>query len=477
MTVRRKAGETSLIATSLVIAVLLLAACWGGTQYAAERVLRREAEIAAQGWAIFVREALPDLKGILVSGRLGSADNRVLRSVATAGQVVRYKLFGATGKLIHSSDNSTSDSNPGAPAINSRVRAGEIVVLLNRGKSPEDKTRLLSESYVPVMDEETFLGAIEVYVDLTDRARELRYQQITAFVTLLLSLALAGAALGIVIHRRFVSDAQIRDSLEEGTKEFARSQDRLRAALENADAANRAKAQFLANMSHELRTPLNAIIGFSEAICFELFGPVNNVKYRDYAEDISSSGQHLLQLVTDILDFSKVEAGKLQLIEKIVALSDLLESVKAQVQPLAEKTDVRVAVDLPPMDLHIQGDELRLRQILINLIGNAIRFSPASSQVLVGVWEDADGWLEIRISDTGPGISADDLKKVMEPFQQIGDLMTRTQGGTGLGVPIARSLTQLHGGDLRYESTPGVGTMAILRLPSDRLMRMEIKIA
>lgn len=477
MTVRRRAGETSLIATSLVIAVLLLVACWVGTQYAADRVLRREAEIAAEGWVIFVHESLPDLKSVLVSGRLSEVDNRMLRSAATAGHVSRYKLFGATGKLIYSTHDSKSDPSLGISDFNARIKTGVTVVILTRAKSPEGKKRLLSEAFVPVMDGSKFLGAIEVYVDLTDRAKELRYLQITAFVTLLLSLALAGAALGIVIRRRFVANALIRDSLEEGTKELARSQERLRTALENGDAANRAKAQFLANMSHELRTPLNAIIGFSEAISFELFGPVNNVKYRDYADDISSSGQHLLQLVTDILDFSKVEAGNLELIEKIVTLPELIASVKAQVQPLAEKADVRVATDLPPMDLHIQGDELRLRQILINLIGNAIRFSPPSSQVTIGVREDSDGWLEIRISDTGPGISADDLEKVMEPFQQVGDLMTRTQGGTGLGVPIARSLTQLHGGDLRYESAPGIGTTAILRLPNERLVRMEVKIA
>lgn len=472
MTGRQKSGEISLIATSLATAVFLLVACWIGTQYAADRVLQREGEIAARGWAIFLREALPDLKRILVTGNLKPEDIRVLQSVSTAGRVVRYKLFGADGEPIRNTDR----NEPTLPGLTSqfdaRVRKGEIVVELKRPRSANDH-RLLGESYVPVMEGETFLGAIEVFVDMTGRAAELRRQQFIAFGTLLLSLIVAGAALGSVIHKKFRANERICQNLEKKTRELARSQERLSVALENADSANRAKAQFLANMSHELRTPLNAIIGFSEAISFELFGPVNNVKYRDYADDISSSGQHLLQLVTDILDFSKVEAGKLELVEKVVALSSLIDVVRTQIRPMAERADVRIVVDLPPMDLHIHGDELRLRQILINLIGNAIRFSPQDAEVSIGILENQTGELEIRIADKGPGINGDDLVKVMEPFQQVGDIMTRTQGGTGLGVPIARALTELHGGNLRYESEPGVGTKAILRLPAERLLRFE----
>jgi len=473
----RKSGDTSLIATSLLTAVLLLAACWFGTQYAADRVLQREGQLAANGWAVFLRETLPDLKRILVTGNLQTEDIRVLRSVTTAGRVVRYKLFGTDGKLIRSSDHSvTSSPSLDGSQFESRVRKGEIVVKLERPR-PENDNRLLGESYVPVMEGKTFLGAIEVYVDMTERAMELRQQQFIAFGTLLLSLLIAGAALGTVIRKKFRSNARIRENLEMKTRELARSQERLSAALENVDAANRAKAQFLANMSHELRTPLNAIIGFSEAISFELFGPVNNVKYRDYADDISSSGKHLLQLVTDILDFSKVEAGKLELIEKVVALPSLIDAVRTQVQAMADRAGVQFVVDLPPMDLHIHGDELRLRQILINLIGNAIRFSPQNATVSIGIDEIPSGELEIRIVDNGPGIGADDLVKVMEPFQQIGDLMTRTQGGTGLGVPIARALVEHHGGNLHYESAPGGGTTAIVRLPAQRLLRFERQLA
>jgi len=475
---RRDTSEKSLIATSVLVAALLLAACWFGTQRAAERVLQHEGEIAARGWAVFLREALPDLKNVLASGALTREDGRVLRSVATAGRVVKYRLFGARGAPIVTSENSDPKGAPLAPTLEARLKTGEIFVDLTKQPSNNGgQVRLHSRAYVPVTEGARFLGAIEIHVDMTDRAAELRRQQVVAFVTLLFSLCIAGLALGIVIRRRFAGDARIRDSLEKRTAELARSQERLRDALENVDSANRAKAQFLANMSHELRTPLNAIIGFSEAISLELFGPVNNVKYRDYADDISSSGQHLLQLVTDILDFSKVEAGKLQLIEKVVPLPGLISSVRAHVQPMAERADVRVIADLPPMDLHIHGDELRLRQILINLIGNAIRFSPRASEVTIEIEEASDGWLEIRIADNGSGINADDLKKVMEPFHQIGDLMTRTQGGTGLGVPIAHALTELHGGALRYESEPGVGTTAIFRLPEERLLRFETAVS
>ena len=472
MSARRKNGESSLIATALLAALFLLTACWYGMEYFAARVLEREAEVVARTSAAFLRDALSDPAQLFTAKRIAADDDRILHTIVAAEDIERYSLFGTDGRLIRTSGDGAPDRS-GDARLDPRVIKGAIVVEETPLEPSGDGDRVRRHVYVPVMDAARFLGAVALDIDLTARARELRRQQVAVFVTLFLALAVLGGAVGFLIRRRYVNDAHIRESLEKRTLELARSQDRLRTALENAEEANRAKAKFLANMSHELRTPLNAIIGFSESISFELFGPVNNVKYRDYADDISSSGKHLLQLVNDLLDFSKVEAGKLELIEKVVLLSSLIGAVKTQIQPLADRMDVHIVADLPPMDLYIQGDELRLQQILINLIGNAIRFSPPAGHVTIGIDEEADGWLTIRISDNGPGISADDLELVMEPFQQIGDLMTRSQGGTGLGVPIARALAELHDGDLRYESEPGIGTTAILRFPQERLLRME----
>ena len=249
----------------------------------------------------------------------------------------------------------------------------------------------------------------------------------------------------------------------------------LREARDQATAANRSKSEFLANMSHELRTPLNAIIGFSEALERELFGPVGNPRYREYAEDIHDSGVHLLNLINDILDLSKIEAGHFNLHEEEVELDHIVASACRIVRPRAQQASIRVETSLPTPPVVLLADERALKQVLINLISNAIKFSSDGDAVRVEANIHADG-LRIAVIDQGIGIAADDIPKALEPFTQIDGTLSRSHEGTGLGLPLAKHLAELHGGSLTIESTPGQGTTVNVDLPADCLVARRARI-
>jgi signal transduction histidine kinase len=240
-----------------------------------------------------------------------------------------------------------------------------------------------------------------------------------------------------------------------------------REAMLAAQVADRAKSEFLANMSHELRTPLNAIIGFSEII--KLDDERRRARYPEYAGYIHEAGLHLLAIVNDILDLARIEAGKVALEEEVVSLGKILRSIVQTIQPLADAKQVTLACNLPPLDLDIHVDRKRFKQILLNLLGNAVKFTAAGGCVSIETHADEGGELAIAIRDTGIGIACSDLRKVLEPFELVESPLTRSKTGTGLGLPIARALAEMHGGQLSLESKIGVGTTVRLRLPRERI--------
>ncbi len=235
-----------------------------------------------------------------------------------------------------------------------------------------------------------------------------------------------------------------------------------------ADGSNKAKANFLANMSHELRTPLNAILGFSEIIKSAAFGPIGS-NYREYAEDIHSSGSHLLSLINEVLDLSKLEAGQFELIEQHVDLASLAESSMRFVEPQAQKANISLSRSIGPAVTFLRADERRMRQILINILANAVKFTPPGGQVKLAMSWIKKGLL-IQISDTGIGIPADKIETAMEPFSQVEAGTSRNYQGTGLGLPLAKRLVELHGGTLSLESKVNSGTVVSITFPLDRVL-------
>jgi PAS domain S-box-containing protein len=241
----------------------------------------------------------------------------------------------------------------------------------------------------------------------------------------------------------------------------------------HAEAANRAKSSFLAAMSHELRTPLNAIIGFSEMIEKEVLGPVGTPTYKEYAGDIRHGGQHLLTVVNNILDLSKIEAGRMELDEQPTDLNRLVLDMMRLMRPQAEAAGIEVEFRTGHRQLHAVVDETRFKQILLNLFSNAIKFTPSGGHVVIALELDEEGGLELQVSDTGTGIAAQDIPLVLEPFGQAGGDVMRMHNGTGLGLPLARLFVEMHGGSLHLDSTPGLGTRVRVRLPPARVRYAE----
>jgi len=232
--------------------------------------------------------------------------------------------------------------------------------------------------------------------------------------------------------------------------------------------ASKAKSDFLAGVSHELRTPLNAIIGFSEMIRDAIMGPLD-ARYQEYAGDIAESGRHLQNIINDILDISKVEGGRLELRDEAVSIGETVGACRRIVAPMAEAAGVSLSIDVPTSLPLIRSDEVRFKQILLNLMSNAVKFTPDGGRVSVYAQTDAEGAV-IAVEDTGIGMKPEDIEIALEPFRQIDGALSRRFDGTGLGLPLAKALVELHGGHLDIQSALAEGTVVRVRLPRERVI-------
>ena len=240
------------------------------------------------------------------------------------------------------------------------------------------------------------------------------------------------------------------------------------AAKQQAEQANQSKSLFLANIGHELCTPLTAIIGFSEVIRDRAFG--NDLdRYAEYASDIHGAGTHLLELIRNLLDWSKIEAGKFELHERVLDLNQIVHDCLHLVQGQAENWGVKLTACLEGAPISLCADETALKQILLNLLSNAIKFTPEGGSVRIGRTIDADRALTLSVNDSGIGMSEDEICQALEPFRQVQSALLSRRDGTGLGLPLAAQLVELHGGSLSIESHPNQGTTVSVHFPADRV--------
>lgn len=300
-------------------------------------------------------------------------------------------------------------------------------------------------------------AVMEIYFDVTDNVGKLRTFQylgagfiIVVFMILYLTLNYTTRRAEKIIERQHDTNIE------------------LASAKARAEAENQQKSQFLANISHELRTPLNAIIGFSEIIKDEVMGKLNNEQYENYIKDIHSSGVHLLSLINDILDYSKAEAGRLDIEYEDIDLTKLITSSLRLQEPRAKTAEVELIKELPSEHLLIRSDAKRLKQILLNLLSNAVKFTPANGIVKISAWKHFAGSVEmvtIEVKDTGIGIAPKDIAKAFAPFGQVDSELSRRFEGTGLGLPLTKKFVELLGGELRLTSEVNKGTTVTASLP------------
>jgi len=268
------------------------------------------------------------------------------------------------------------------------------------------------------------------------------------------------------ISARWDEEAQTRFSHEDLSRELEEARDDALIKRAEAEAANASKTAFLANMSHELRTPLNAILGFSELIARECLGPIGNARYKEYAVDVHNSGSHLLSLINDLLDVAKIEAGRMEVEPQMVETERTLETALKFVGSKARERGQTLSIAVDQSASFLYADERALKQIVINLTANAVKFTQDGGHIDVAATRNAQGDFQLTVADNGPGISRDKIDRIFDPFSQVDNRYDRQAGGTGLGLALVRGLCELHGGRAWIESEPGKGTRAIVVLPA-----------
>jgi two-component system cell cycle sensor histidine kinase PleC len=285
------------------------------------------------------------------------------------------------------------------------------------------------------------------------------------FTALLLFVGLANR-----LYSSTLENMQARAEKDELFTEVEQANLRLREAMRRAEEASAAKSRFLATMSHELRTPLNAILGFSEVIKDELFGPIGNEQYKSYVQDIHRSGEHLLQLINEVLDLSRIEAGKHELVEEAIDLVGVIQACCRMLELRATGRGLLLRTAFTDDMPRLWADERAIRQITLNLLSNAIKFTPQGAEIVIKVGWTQNGGQYLSVKDNGSGIPEDEIETVLSTFGRGSQAIKNADQGSGLGLPIVKSLVELHGGSFRLTSKVRVGTEATAIFPPDRVM-------
>ncbi len=416
---------------------------WSGNRAAGDRLVGITIDITEQK---------------IAEARVSEANERLRDAIESIGEA--FVLWDAEGKLVTANSklgeflNLSEDAMaPGITRDNvmSRAGVGDAWPVAEGGETETavSEIRLPTGRWLQISERRTKTGGhVNVGTDIT----AIKEQE----------AALTDNKLALEKTVRDLESS--RRKLQEQARQLVDLAEKYASEKTRAEAANRSKSEFLANMSHELRTPLNAIIGFSEIMGSGLFGELGSPKYKEYASDIHASGTHLLELINDILDMSKIEAGRMTLEAQPLDLSEVVEESLRLVSGRAEVAKVTIENELPALPT-VQADKRAVKQVLLNLLSNAVKFTPAGGSIhLKG--SSKDGIVTIAVEDTGIGIPASALPKIGRPFEQVESQHSKKHKGTGLGLALSRSLVELHGGTLTIESTEGVGTTVSFTLPA-----------
>lgn len=388
-------------------------------------------------------------------------DLLVEAEVLTVGtSILKFKIFDTRGLTVFSSRVDEIGSNKyDSPGLK-KALAGEITsVLEHRARFAAARGDIsdvhIVQSYLPIREIPggPAVAVLEVYTDVTGTYVLVQDGTRKTIAIILGVLLIAFLMIVVVTHR---AERELENRRRENSE--------LLVARQQAETANRSKSLFLANMSHELRTPLNAIIGFAEMIQGQYLGPVAEKRYITYAEHVLDAGRHLLLIINDVLDLSKIEAGKMAVEASSVDAADLVRSTLRLVQRDADTAGIAIAAELPDDLPDVLADPGKLKQVLLNLLSNAIKFTAGGGHVTVTAAR-TDNFLLISVNDTGIGIDPQHMAQALAPFGQIGHPFVTRAGGTGLGLPLSKQLVELMRGELLIDSTPGVGTSVQIRLP------------
>src|SRR5499427_2765157 len=403
--------------------------------------------------------------------RTVEADLRLRDAIETIPEA--FVVWDAQNRLVLCNSNFQELHNLPDAAIEAGASYEAVVAA---GRKPVVRSKVTSEGQIP--GARTFEAQLDDgrWLHISERrTKDGGYVSVGTDIT---NIKLHEEKLMESEKRLMATVADLRHSqqkLERQAEEVADLAEKYAEEKTRAEEANQAKSKFLANMSHELRTPLNAIIGFSEIMESGMFGPLGSDKYREYCRDIHQSGQYLLEVINDILDMSKIEAGRIRLDAEHIELEPFLNDAMRVVSGRADDKRLKLTARIG-RGIRLTADHRLLKQIVLNLLSNAVKFTPEGGRVTIRA-RATSSWVGISIADTGIGIPEEALARLGRPFEQVESQLTKSHQGSGLGLAIAKSLTELHHGAMRIRSTPGIGTMVLLRLPISRTAAHKEEIA